>query len=219
MKKEKKSVLIACVIGDGYISHYKNSKTCGLEISHTEPQKEYLEWKAELLKRCLGKKIEIKQKDIAKKVIYKDRIINRNSVFRFHVFHKYFRILRKWIYPNGKKNYVPYIKYLTPLGLAIWYMDDGCLYKEKNRPVVATIEIATHLPLEDVNEIIKWFKETHDIDFYPHKRKEDQYNIRCYTKNSWKFRNLIAKYIPACMSYKIDFPECYFQERIAFRNK
>lgn len=215
MRKDKKSFLIACIIGDGYINTYKGSKTCGLEITHTESQLDYLKWKADKLHKYLGKKVEVKLKSKAVIKTYKNRPIKSSACYRLQVCHKYFRVLRKWLYPNGKKHYSNYLKYLDNQGLAIWFMDDGSLYKEKDRPIVATIELYTHTDLEETLKMIDWFKTTHSIEFHLHKKTEDQYSMRCYTKNSWKFRELVKDYIHPCMQYKIDFPEYYFQERRA----
>jgi hypothetical protein len=40
------------------------------------------------------------------------------------------------------------ISYLDELGLAIWYMDDGCTYVSKTDRTF-TVEISTHIPEND----------------------------------------------------------------------
>ena len=134
MDKRKKSFLISCVIGDGHIYKDKRSKSCTLEIGHSSKQEEYLAYKADLLKKYTGKKCEIKRRFIPPRIINpKYGMAKAIKVSRVFVTHKYFRVLRKWLYKNGTKNYVDYVRYLDELGLAIWYMDDGSTWVEKSR--------------------------------------------------------------------------------------
>ena len=220
MELRKKALLIGLVLGDGCIvkqtkyypkstRHYYN-----FEVIHTEPQKEYLEWKAEICRKLTGKKCVVKFKESAKKKKMKNgHIINGKSSYRFTCCDKYFRVLYHWLYPGGKKKIgSKYLKYLTPEAIAIWYMDDGSTYKDKVRPNVFTCEIYTHTPLDETNYIINYFKETWDIEFHLHKKTEDQYCIRCYTVNAAKFIYLISPFVPQCMDYKVNVSKYYFQE-------
>ena len=209
MDKRKKSFLIACVIGDGYIYKDKKSKSCTLEIGHSIKQKDYLLYKANLLKKYTGKKCELKYKKLPSRTINKNYgPIQESETTRIFVTHKYFRVLKKWLYPNNSKKYINYIKYLDPLGLAIWYMDDGSTWVEKNRlNGHIMMEFHTFIPKEDAEFLIKYFIETWDIEFHLHKKTETQYNIRCYRKNSIKLANIIKPFIPDCMWYKISFIE------------
>lgn len=206
MDKKKKSLLIACVIGDGYIYKDKRSKSCTLEISHSIKQEEYLKYKANLLKKATGKKCEIKYRTNPEKQIRKNyKATKELNVCRIFCNHKYFRVLKKWLYPNGKKNYVQYVKYLDPLGIAIWYMDDGSTYVDKKRDCSIQMEFSTFIPKENAEYLIKYFKDTWDIEFRLHKRSNNQYNIRCYKPNSIKLAKLIEPYVPESMRYKINF--------------
>ena len=216
MDKRKKSFLIACVIGDGHIYKDKRSKSCTLEIGHSSKQEEYLAYKADLLKKYTGKKCEIKRRFIPPRIINpKYGMAKDIKVSRVFVTHKYFRVLRKWLYKNGTKNYVDYVRYLDELGLAIWYMDDGSTWVEKSRlNGHIMMEIHIFLPKEDAEKLIEFFKERWNLEFHLHKKTDAQYNIRCYRKNSIKFANIIKPYIPPCMWYKVSFIELsYPRER------
>ena len=207
MDKRKKSLLIACVIGDGYIYKDKRSKSCTLEISHSIKQLEYLEYKSILLRNITGKKCEIKYKTMPGRIINKNYpIVQSSMACRIFITHKYFRVLKKWLYPNNEKKYIEYVKYLDELGLAIWYMDDGSTWVEKRREHGhIMMEFHTFIPKKDAEFLIKYFKEKWDLDFKLHKRTDLQYNIRCYRKNSVKLAKIIEPYIPECMKYKISF--------------
>ena len=118
--------------GDGYISNQKQIKKGKtyqynyLEISHGQHQGEYIQWKANLCTSVTGRKSNVRRKK------YKAKKINGVDVpeslgYTFVNTSPYFRILRKWLYPNNKKKLSKkMISYLDELGLAIWYMDNGC---------------------------------------------------------------------------------------------
>ena len=162
MELRKKSILIALCIGDGHISNQiKKGKTYQynyLEISHGQHQGEYIQWKANLCTSVTGRKSNVRRKK------YKAKKINGIDVpeslgYTFVNTSPYFRILRKWLYPNNKKKLSKkMISYLDELGLAIWYMDDGCTYVSKTDRTF-TDEISTHIPENDAQELIDLFKE------------------------------------------------------------
>lgn len=218
MELRKKSILIALCIGDGYITHSKKTvkgKTYiynYLEISHGQYQKDYIEWKANLCKSMTGKKCKVREKKYKAKSICGHTETPSSVGYTFTCTAPYFRILRKWLYPNNQKKLdKKYISYLDEQGIAIWYMDDGSTYVSKTDKGF-TVEISTHIPENDALQLIDLFNDKWKIKFYLHKKKENQYNIRAYSKNALKFIKLIEPFVPNCMAYKLIVPKFYFQE-------
>lgn len=209
MELRKKSILIALCIG--HISNkIKKGRTYNyLEISHGQHQGEYIQWKANLCTSVTGRKSKVRRKK------YKAKKINgvpESLGYTFVNTSPYFRILRKWLYPNNKKKLSKkMISYLDELGLAIWYMDDGCTYVSKTGKTF-TAEISTYIPENDAQELIDLFKEKWNIIFYLHKKSKNQFNIRAYSSNALKFLKLIEPFVPDCMAYKLIVPKFYFQE-------
>lgn len=218
MELRKKSLLIALVLGDGCIvkqtKYYPKSTRnyFNFEVTHSYKQKEYIEWKAEICRKLTGKKCLVKEKKVKKRVV-NGRELSELTAYRFTCSDKYFRVLHHWLYPSGRKVIgSKYLNYLTPEGLAIWYMDDGSTYIDKERPNVFTCEIYTHTPKDETEAIIDYFKSKWDIEFHLHKKHNNQWTIRCYTVNAAKFISLIRPFVPHCMDYKVRVPEYYFHE-------
>lgn len=218
MELRKKSILIALCIGDGYITSSKQVKKGKayvynyLEISHGQYQKDYIEWKAKLCQSITGRKCNVREKIQKAKSICGHTETPESIGYRFTCSAPYFRILRKWLYPNNQKKLSKkYISYLDEQGLAIWYMDDGSTYVSKTDRGF-TAEISTHIPENEALELISLFKEKWNIQFHLHKKKENQYNIRAYSSNALKFIKLIEPFVPNCMAYKLIVPKFYFQE-------
>ena len=159
MELRKKSILIALCIGDGYITHQKQIRKGRiyqynyLEISHGQHQGEYIQWKADLCTSITGKKSTIRRKKYkAKKILGIN--VEESLGYTFTNTSPYFRVLRKWLYPNNKKKLSKkMISYLDEQGLAIWYMDDGSTYVSKTDRTFTT-EISTHIQKEEALELV-----------------------------------------------------------------
>lgn len=193
-RKNKKAILIGMVLGDGYL---KVTENAGISITHSEKQLEYLLYKKQLLEEILICKPITLQK-------VKPNMYN-TICYRIDKGHKYFRILRKWVYINNKKTFSRKIlNYLNPLGIAIWYMDDGCLSAKKRNGKIHAYELFlnTHLTKKENQVIIDYFNEVWNIKFQQVKNK-NAYRLRMSTKEIKKFMLLIKDYIHPSMSYKI----------------
>lgn len=218
MELRKKSILIALCIGDGYITNQKQVKKGKtyqynyLEISHGQHQKDYIEWKANLCKSITGRKCNVREKKYKAKSICGNPETPESIGYTFTCSAPYFRVLRKWLYPNNQKRLdKKYISYLDEQGIAIWYMDDGSTYVSKSDRGF-TVEFSTHISENDAQDLIQLFKEKWDIQFYLHKKKGNQYNIRAYSNNALKFIKMIEPFVPDCMAYKLIVPKFYFHE-------
>lgn len=200
MNKHDKSILIGLTLGDGYISEKKdkryNHTQYGINIIHCEKQKEYIEYKAKLLHSIFG----------GKEVKVHFFMNNNYPVYRLSKSNKYFKILRRLIYPNGKKMITKNVlKYLTPESIALWYMDDGSLSKKKRNGKVHSYELFLNTYSTDLehDDIIEYFYNVWNIKFSKVKSKGG-YRLRCGTIEARKFINIIDKYIIPSMKYKTD---------------
>lgn len=201
--KESRNLLIALLLGDGTISNNYVFK-----IAHSEKQKDYLEWKIKQLNnygiRNNGVKSYIKTRgySVGSPVYY-----TQLNIIPF------IKVLRRVVYKDKKiLGNRKLLNRITPMGVAIWYMDDGHINirKSKNGKVHGFyIKISTCEPKEEVQTIIDYFKEVWNIKFYMfHEgRKDNSYSICCGTKEGLKFIELVSpfvKQIPS-MQYKIQF--------------
>lgn len=188
--KESRNLLIGMLLGDGTISNNYVFK-----IAHCEAQKDYLEWKIKQLNehgiRNNGVKSYITTKGYnTGALVYYTQL---NIV-------PFIKVLRRVIY-KGKKiiGNRKILNRLSPLEIAIWYMDDGHINirKDNNRPCGFYIRISTCEPKEEVQTIIDYFSEKWDIHFYMfHEgKKEDSYSLCCGTKEGLKFINLVKSYV------------------------
>ena len=196
-------MIIGMLLGDGTISNNYVFK-----LSHGYKQKEYLEWKINLLNEYGIKNNGLKEYistcgyNLGSIVYY-----SQMSVIPF------MKVLRRVIY-KPIKNYAnrKILNRLNPLGLAIWYMDDGHINIRKTEDKIHGfyIKIATCLYKEQNQVIIDYFKEVWDISFYQFKEGKfgkNTYSLCCGTQEGVKFIELIKPYVESCpsMLYKIQY--------------
>lgn len=191
----KEELAYASLMGDGWIvkkgSHFHFTQCC--------KNFEYVDFIASLFERYwIIKKY--------KRYFYNPKYQKNYCQMGFRTnSYPYFKHLRtKVFYKNGKKEVNQRIlSKITPLGLAIWYMDDGTFNKRE-------AELSTQGYTFKENNIIKdYFQRKWDIKCRVVKRCNSYLSIQFNTGNTIKLFQLIKSYIVPCMYYKIDFKSTY----------
>ena len=197
LSKEQKSLLIALLIGDGTIS-----SNYVFKLSHSEHQSEFLKWKVELLNKLGIKNNGIKEYvstcgyNTGKKVLYSQMSINPTI-----------KALRRTVYTPKKTISRNLLNWLTPQGVAIWYMDDGHINvntSSQRSSAQHTIKIATCVDETTANMIVQYFKEVWDVNFRLFKEGKGTFSIATSCeKDCEKFICIVKPYIIPSLLYKI----------------
>ena len=211
MDRNTRGLLVGMSLGDGYIQVRERSRdgngpyvSASMQVKHSVSQVDYCEYKASLLRAATGRKCEVRFYDaMANGKTYKQA--------QFSFSHPYVRTLHGWMYKDGKKFYDKQtMTYLTPEGIAIWYMDDGTGRVNRNKDGVITscsTSIATMCSREEVDTIVDFFQGEYGIEFkkrYDKRRPESKaWFIEANTEASRKFDSLVQPYIIKSMEYKL----------------
>jgi hypothetical protein len=114
--KDKRTIVLSMVIGDGCLGVYKTeyNKTARLTIDHGIQQADYQAWKAKMLSFIFEKDVRV-------------RTGHKGQSVQLMVRNKKLRVWHKFTYPNGRKSIPAILKWITnpEMALAIWLMDDG----------------------------------------------------------------------------------------------
>lgn len=110
LSEEQQSLVLGCMLGDGYMRCKTNAH---LQVTHSIHQKSYVDWKYKYLQEYVLTPPKAYRGN-GKRIGY--RFFTR-SLPVFTSFYPRF-------YTDGKKQ-VPKDLVMTPLALAVWYMDDG----------------------------------------------------------------------------------------------
>lgn len=197
-----KAILLGSILGDGSLKKQKGYKNARISIRHSEVQTEYFYWKVAQLKEIANKKSVQIQKPTGfskkKKLLFQSKS-DPELTLLYNLTYKgnKLKIKRKWL--NN----------LSPLALAIWWMDDGSLIgQKKNKGVLCT----DGFELEQVKLISKYLKIVWKVEntVWEYKR-ERKGEIKKYPR-IWinkkealkQWIEIIKPYIHKSMKYKID---------------
>jgi len=151
----KEQILLGTLLGDAFIGKLQNrAKSYCIKWEHSLAQEEYALWKAknslENYSFCKRERLDSRTNCIYKSII----------CYSIKDNYKHYREL---FYKDKKEVSQEILNMLEPLGIAVWYMDDGNLYYNGNN---------CHLTLsvngfndDSVDKIIEYFKSTYNIHF------------------------------------------------------
>jgi hypothetical protein len=193
----KLELLIAMSIGDGFVEKLNKSSKSSLIIRHSSHQKDYIEWKYSLDKNYWRYTPRHYDNCIGLKKYHGFRIVSKPNLELGE--------LRTKLYPNDKK-YISreIIENLDELGLAIWYMDDGCIDRPVGRNSMGILNTYCSSPKAEEEIIIqtylkdKWNLKTNINSGH------GRFRLRFPHIEFCKFVEIIKPYIIPSMIYKID---------------
>jgi len=213
-KEDKVSFLIGMVLGDGYIRKGKNAVNYNISCTHNPKQYEYMLWKMEILKENLNKNYwtnKMKTHFSGKAVFTgnKDKIYEMyKSVLGTHTLVT--NLYKRMYNENGKYVSKSILNELTPIGIAIWFMDDGTLSIVKHKDGRnKTKRIFLHIQGFDSKSqknIQEFFNDNYNLNA---SLQRDRNHFRLYIPAASVdlFLNIVSPFVSlvACMRYKITY--------------
>lgn len=192
-------ILLGGLLGDSYYNKKRNI----IRFAHSEKQKEYLIWKYSFFNDDKKSRVYNYERKVNDKTYYGNNFeikLSKNGMSDFIDFTK------KNLYTNDgrKKISLKYLNALTPLGIAVWWLDDGSLSVHKGNRYG---KLCTHCFNYEENILIqKYFKKQWNIDVDIKVEKDKYYFIRFNVSALKQLVKIIYPYviqIPS-MIYKID---------------
>lgn len=183
----QKQVIIGCILGDGCLSENWSKTNFRLQITQSINQKDYVFWKYSILRNL---------------ILSEPRYYFRNQSLTIRtISHKELTELRNIFYIQNKKIIPANIaKMLSPLILAVWFMDDGNVFKTQN--YIHGYNLNTQSFTKQENQtIVNALKDNYDIEC--NIQKNNGYvRIFIRAQSRKKFVSLIEKYVIPSMRYK-----------------
>jgi len=187
MNKKQYEIIIGTLLGDAWI----DGKS--LRIKQSEAHKDYVFWLYSHLKNLCNN--PPKQRSDYKQWYFQTKFLK--EIFDY----------KKLFYKNGRKIVPENIKSLlvSPLSLAVWYMDDGSLdFRPKDH---YNFSLCTNtFTIEENKLLVNVLKENFGVECSiqtPHCRGKRYPEIYIGSKGRDKFFNLISPYILNCFSNRI----------------
>ena len=197
-----KQLLIGSLLGDGcFCSPGGTAKNMCLSIAHSIKQKEYLQYKVDILSKY-GLASTIRYNVIRNKR-YTHELIECRHKSRLHPI--FTNIREKYYDSQGHKRVLKdFVKDIDALGLAIWYMDDG--YVTKNSCILSTCSFT----LDEQKLLFDILLKKFNLHFNVGKHDNSMY---LQAKDFKLFVSIIKEYIIPSMQYKL----VNYRERVLYK--
>jgi len=191
-------VILGSLMGDGALSpNLRGRPGTRFRMGHGAKQAAYLDWKVSLLENiphCRTSNAE-------------------GAVFADFTPLPELGELREIVYfGDGKKHLTwDYLKSLSPLALAVWYMDDGCFtvrskgVQERTRGGTGRIEICVEaMSPGSRDRLVSYLRDTYRLDVKLTARGAQKKAVLQFTTAaSEEFQKLVAPYVHPSMDYKL----------------
>lgn len=182
---EQEQIILGGLLGDSSMNDYM------VKFNHSEKQKEYLLAKYKMFPTFSSK--------VSKRI---SGFVSNMSLFSTNSIHNKTSVdFGDLCYKNGNKVITKkWLDRLGPLGMAVWYMDDGTLAQASGKTDKCVL-CTNGFSLEEVLIILDFFIKK-GIDCYKIKQKTG-YTV-CFSPDGSKaFQSIIAPFIHSSMKYKL----------------
>ncbi|MBK0868531.1 recombinase RecA [Saccharopolyspora sp. HNM0986] len=198
LSDQQLQMVLGAVMGDGNLSPNRRDRNgVRFRMGHGAAQAAYLDWKAELLGNVGHSRTED----------------SRGAAFADFRPLPELRELHEAVYfGDGKKHLSwDYLKALTPLALAVWYMDDGCFtlrskgVQQRTQGGSGRAEICVEAMSPGSRErLVAYLHDTYGLNVKLTSRGQRRIAVLQFsTAATAEFQELIAPYVHPSMQYKL----------------
>jgi len=197
MTPEQEQIVLGTVLGDGNLSINKKAKysSARLRCNHGIKQAEYADWKADKM----GEMVSFV------KTVDNNGWGNKNRVVYTYSTPS-LREIYDSVYPSGRKSVDSWVNRLGPLGLAVWYMDDGSVSGSARHIGTQAFSLKEN---ERLKEMLMGWGASVKIRF--DKRGKGYYFLEIEKPSTSEFFKVIEPHIIPSMAYKM--PRAMDKER------
>lgn len=196
----QKNLIVGSLIGDGCVSkHHEGINSCRFVEQHSIKQLQYLEWKKNILQNFVSNDIRIVHNSTNKS--YGNKL---GCIFET-VLHKDFAPFYEMFYDNKIKK-IPLLQ-LSPLGLAVWYFDDGSVSKINQRGNFYSVQLHTEgLDDQSIENLRTILEQQFSINSGITQTRGYKL-ISLGHRDTNKLMEIVKPYVIPCMAYKIQFSD------------
>lgn len=192
LSEQTKEIILGSLLGDGSLKIHKSYRNARFSFRHSVKQEPYFDWKKNQLKEISSQNCVWLQKpdkdgySNQSKLRYQSQALESLTEL-FDLTHKRgkFKIRRKWL--NA----------LTPLSLAVWWMDDGSIISNGRKGVICTDGFAK----EDVRVLSKYLDVVWNIKVHiasvkkPKGGKKEEY-FRLWLRSTEELKKFLRIILP-----------------------
>lgn len=192
LTKYQRDILIGLLLGDGCLEVLPKGDSARLKLEYSGKQKAYVDWLYETFQSWTHSKPKQKITHAFGKTYIKYWFTTLSSPI-FKVFFDLFYINHRKVIPKTISDM------LTPVGLAVWFMDDGSTKSKESHGRILCTHAFSQMEVLLLCEVLK---KKFFLDASPRKQK-DGIEIYISGHSSTQLRNLVKQYIVPSMRYKL----------------
>jgi DNA polymerase-3 subunit gamma/tau len=199
--------ITGAAIGDGHLAMNGSGVRARLSITQGLKQKEYLDYKRQLLGDCVRSEPQFHHslKSFSKVGTLRLATLSYPQIAQLH---------RELYCREGQKAITPeFLRKVTPLGLALWYLDDGSLVTQANKhqrkdgtwtqyPNTRSTLSIYSFTAQEAQHIVNWLYEEWQIQAGVSQTAKGP-AIWLTLEGTARLHQLIARYVPPPMQYKL----------------
>lgn len=192
LTSRQREILTGLLLGDGHLETQNGGRTYRLKVEQAVRKKEYVDWLFQEFRDFVRTEPKEKEKtrneSRTKNVGFSTLSVGN---FRFHAQQFY----------HGKQKVIPkrIDKLLSPLALAVWFMDDGSQKSSLHR---ARILNTQGFRKQEIEQLIQVLEKKFNLQAKIRNQK-DGYQIYIASVSTDRLKQIIGEYIVPCMRYKL----------------
>ena len=191
LSKRQRDIIVGLLLGDGHLETQDNGRTYRLKVEHGMRQKDYAEWLFSEFKDW-----------IPTAHLYRKVRENGHESTGFTTYsHGAFRFYGKAFYNSCHVKHIPTTirKLMKPIGIAVWFMDDGSRKSLKHK----TYNIHTlGYTKKDLVRLQAVLKELFDIDTKLHSQKNKCWRVYIPSNSAHRFVDLVEEFVRPIQSMR-----------------
>ncbi len=192
LNKQQREILVGTILGDGHLETQNQGRTFRLKVDHSINQKEYAEWLYAKFKNLTLTGLQLKQQVVNEKQ-YQKYWFSTISVGAFRYYGQLFYVRNKKVVPQIIS------KLVTPLSLAVWFMDDGSLKSKAHRARIINTQSFDAVSLQRLQDmLLKKFNIKTTL-----RNQKEGMQLYIPSTEIEKFVTLVRPFIIPSMEYKI----------------
>src|SRR3989344_1481374 len=189
----QQDILVGLMLGDGHLEQPYITPRARLKVEQRESVKEYVEWLYDNFQEWVRQSIRTRVKSLK----------STGKSYRYYEFttyaHPEFLPYRQLFYPGGKKVVPKNIEHmLTPLGLAVWFMDDGSIKSHECRGRIINTHSFTQ---NEVEQLCSVLGSKFQLQAWP-RQQSDGVQIYISAKSADRLKEILTPYVLPVMRYK-----------------
>ncbi len=185
----QKEVLVGCLLGDAHLENNWSKTNYRLKISQSKQQEEYVKWKHQIFKDWVltEPKLHVSTNSM------RFTTVSHSDISKFHN-----------MFYEGRKKIVPknIQQLLSPLALAVWFMDDGNAVRKKDGSVYAYNLNTQSFNFQEHSVLIDVLKKNFGVDSSINKNNGSlRLYIGVYARDN--FVDAIIDFVIPSLRYKL----------------